>query len=120
MALYTKSIQEPKSTADGIRICIMRKPPKNSSWDIWMPTLAPSFTLLEDYQKKLVDWPEYIQQFHEEVIVGMHKHLELLAAMSENHTITILCWETSPKQCHRTLVAQACQKINPTLPIIIK
>ena len=46
MALFSKSVQAAANISDGIRICIMRKPDFNATWDIWMPTLAPSLGLV--------------------------------------------------------------------------
>lgn len=120
MALFTKSAQLPREAHDGIRVCIMRKPKPTIAWDIWMPTLAPSLELLETYHAHEISWQIYEERFHQEVIVGMRHYLELLVDMSRNHTITILCWEDTPVQCHRRLVAESCQKIAPDLAITIQ
>jgi len=120
MPLYSKSIQDPSSITDGIRICIMRKPGANALWDIWMPTLAPSLALLKSYQAGTTDWNWYVQQFTKEVITDKHDHIKLLVDMAKKHTITILCWEKTPDQCHRRLVIEEALHIEPTLPVIIK
>lgn len=119
MALFSKSIQERVDVGDGIRICIMRKPDFNASWDIWMPTLAPSLDLFRSYQTNLIDWPGYVTRFTEEVIVGKHDHLKLLVAMAKITNITVLCWEKTAEFCHRRLVVEEAKKIDPTLEICI-
>ena len=117
MALFSKSIQEIADVSDGIRICIMRKPDFNASWDIWMPTLAPSLDLFRSYQANLTDWPGYVTRFTEEVIVGKHEHLKLLVTMAKTTKITVLCWEKTAEFCHRRLVVEEAKRIDPTLEI---
>ena len=56
MPLFSRSIQEKTSFDDGVRICIMRKPNFDAEWDIWMPKLAPSLSLLKAYLSNEVDW----------------------------------------------------------------
>lgn len=120
MALYTKSAQPPKSKDDGIRICIMRKPGSTVQWDIWMPTLAPSLALLDAYHAQIIDWDEFAHQFEQEVILGMREYLKVLVDISKHRTVTILCWEDTPEKCHRRLIAQACQQLDPELIVVIK
>lgn len=120
MALYTKSAQLPKSEYDGIRICIMRKPGPTIQWDIWMPTLAPSFALLDAYHAQTIDWKTFANQFEQEVILGMHEYLKVLVDISKHRTATIICWEDTPEKCHRRLIAQACQQLDPELHIVIE
>lgn len=119
MVLFSKSIQAPPEQQDGIRICIMRKPNFDVPWDIWMPTLAPSPELFKDYQANLVDWPEYVIRFNQDVIINYHHHIELLLDMSRHNNITLLCWELTPEFCHRRLIMEEVQKINPSLETII-
>lgn len=120
MPLYTKSIQVPREQADGIRICVMRKPGVNTEWDIWIPRLAPSFKLLQDYAQGVIGWDRYVQRFHEEVIVGQQEFLELLIDMSKQRVVTILCFETTPEKCHRRLIAEFCAQKVPDLTVIIE
>lgn len=120
MPLYSKSIQEKFYVDDGIRICIMRKPGTHTSWDIWMPTLAPSLELLESYQNEIIDWAEYEKRFNNEVIQVSQEHIKLLADMAKNFTITILCWEKTPEQCHRRLIAQDVLRMDVRLKVVIK
>lgn len=120
MALYTKSIQAKKQKSDGIRICVMCRPDKNADFDIWMPVLAPSHKLLNDSHAKKIKWDEYVERFTKEVLIGQRKFLKLLTGLALKHEVTILCWEDTPKKCHRRLVAEACKKINPKLKIVLR
>lgn len=120
MALFSKSVQEPPSPDDGIRVCIMRKPDFNAAWDIWMPTLSPPLDLHKAYQGKQIDWQGYVKRFHPEVIIARNDHIKLLVDMAKNNTITILCWELTPEQCHRRLIMEAALEIDPTLTVSIR
>ncbi|OGK62920.1 hypothetical protein A2334_06070 [Candidatus Roizmanbacteria bacterium RIFOXYB2_FULL_38_10] len=120
MALFTKSIQAKLLKKDGIRICIMRRPDSWVKYDVWMPTLAPSHKLLDDAHAKIIDWNGYEKRFHKEVIVGKREYLKFLCEIAQKRDITILCWEKTPEHCHRRLVAEACQKINKKLKVLLK
>lgn len=122
MTLFTKSIQARKSESDGIRICIMRRPGdyNDADFDIWMPVLSPSHKLLDDFHSKKVDWSGYVSRFNKEVIERQGRYLKILTKVACKQDITLLCWEESPKQCHRRLVVEECMRINPKLKIVIK
>ncbi len=105
---------------DGIRICIMRRPGADADYDIWMPTLAPSNRLLTEYHEGKVNWDQYVVHYTNEVLKKNHKYVVLLSEISEKRDVTILCWEKTPKMCHRRLVAEACLKINPRLHVVLK
>ena len=47
MTIKSKSIRALKDVSDGIRICVMRRLGKGmTDFDVWLPALAPSVTLL--------------------------------------------------------------------------
>lgn len=120
MPLYSKSIQEIDRSEDGFRICIMRKPPMDSSWDIWMPVLAPPLPLFESYKKGEIDWAGYVEWFRRDVIVARNDHIRFLADMAKNNVITILCWEKEPERCHRRLIAEEVMRVDPQINVVIK
>ncbi len=120
MTLRSKSVQEQRDPIDGTRVCIMRKPGEHIDWDIWMPTLAPPLHLHKAYQSGEKCWEEYVPIFNDEVIRCFNHHIRLLAEMAKNNSITVLCWEKTPEQCHRRLIVEEAAKIDPTLEIEIK
>jgi uncharacterized protein YeaO (DUF488 family) len=119
MTLYTKSIQAKPYKKDGIRICIMRRPNSDAIYDVLMPVLAPSHELLTDIHTKKIDKPEYNRRFHKEVIVGQKRFVKFLANIALYNEVTILCWELVPDNCHRKLVAEACQIVEPKLKVVL-
>ncbi|MCL5010444.1 MAG: DUF488 domain-containing protein [Patescibacteria group bacterium] len=115
--LLTKSIQKTPTARDGIRICIMRRIKPEFVFDIWMPALAPSGELLKSYHDKQITWKDYERFFTKQVLNRQQKYLDILLSIAEKHVVTILCWEETPEKCHRRLVAQRIQKLNPSLTI---
>jgi uncharacterized protein YeaO (DUF488 family) len=120
MPLLTKSITKPREASDGIRVCVMRGPRDGDDYDIWMPVLAPSRALLDDYFGKKIDWTGYCERFDKEILQGKRDYLQLLIEMATKHAVTILCLEDTPEQCHRRLLVEECKRIDPTLEVIIK
>jgi uncharacterized protein YeaO (DUF488 family) len=120
MSLFTKSIQEPVSKKDGVRICVMRRPKEDAKWDILMPNLSPSNKLLSDYLYEGITWDEYVERFEKEIFEGQKEALEILIEMAKNRDVTILCWEETPEKCHRRLVAEQCKKLESKLEVVIK
>lgn len=120
MALLTKSAQAPKASEDGVRICIMRRPGADLEWDIWMPTLAPSHELLNSYHEGKTSWLEYEERFENEVLRPNQEYIKIVCELAKKRDITLLCWEDTPDQCHRRLVVEACQKVDPELEVRLK
>lgn len=118
--IRTKSIQTKKSPEDGIRICIMRRPGAGADFDIWMPVLAPSHELLDNYREHKINWIQYEKRFNKEVVSGQKKYLKILIELARKSTVTLLCWEKKPDKCHRRLIAEACQKLSSNIKIVIK
>lgn len=115
MALQTKSIQAHSEPTDGIRICIMRKPKNHTNFDFWMPALAPSLALLDAYHAGTITWQQYEERFWQELEQYMKPAIALLSDLSGHYDITLLCWELTPENCHRRLIAEACMNHSPEL-----
>jgi len=120
MALFTKSIQATPSEQDGLRICIMRRPGENEDWDLWVPKLSPSHELLNAYKYEGLTWQDFQPRFQKEVIEAQSDLLKLVVEIAQTRNVTLLCWEETPDQCHRSLIAQECQKLDPELSVTIQ
>lgn len=120
MEIQTKSVQAKPKKTDGIRICIMRRIMPEFVFDIWMPTLSPSTKLLKKYHEKESSWNEYEVLFTKEVLDTQQKYLKIVSDIAKDNNITLLCWEETPKMCHRRLVAERLQKVYPQLEVIIR
>ena len=70
---------------------------------VWAKQFAPSPTLLDNYKKGYIDWPEYESTYNE----LLYKRDELnFFQVCENKRICLLCAEATPEYCHRRLLAE--------------
>lgn len=76
---------------------------------------APTRELLSRYRKKEISWDEYTKEY-------LHlldtRHIKEAINFESLHGSCLLCSEHSPEQCHRRLLAEYLQEINPDIQII--
>lgn len=120
MAFFTKSIQKKSKKADGIRICIMRRIKPEFEFDMWIPRLSPSTELLKDYHHGKLSWKEFANLFTQQVLETEEIYLSVIINIAQKNPVTLLCWELTPKTCHRRLVAERIVQMDPALKIIYK
>jgi uncharacterized protein (DUF488 family) len=70
---------------------------------VYVPELAPTESLLDDYLKKRIDWSTYEARFLE---VITSQRIETVVTREQLADACLLCSEASPEQCHRRLVAE--------------
>lgn len=121
--IKTKSTDDPISKRDGLRIFATRYWPRGhrrEECDEWIPSLAPSETLLHQIQNGEISWTDFEREYKNEMLKGWcdestrnlrmrnsgQKYLiRLLRKIAEKQTVTVLC--TCPPethQCHRFLL----------------
>ncbi len=128
--LRTKSILSEIAKEDGIRISVMSRhtlqdgktpdkrivPGKN--YDIWVKELGPPGELVGSLYSEKIDWEEYSLKYlgylGRKDVSGW---VEALATDSLVKDITILCIEPSADKCHRRLLAEECQRYEPSLEV---
>ena len=125
MALKTKSIRSEIAPDDGLRICIMReynpeKHPEYKSIDEHCTNLAPSMSLLKDWQKRRIKWDEYVSRFTNYNLSRSPWDVRNIARRAMVQNVTLLCYEESPDYCHRRIVALACKMYRPNLKLILE
>ncbi len=76
---------------------------------------APTKELLSGYRKKEIDWADYTDIYLDLLEERRIKERVDLAAL---HQSCLLCSEHTPDHCHRRLLAEYLQKINPDIEII--
>lgn len=127
--IRTKSTEEPASARDGLRIFITRYWPRGHSreeCDEWIPSLAPSESLLHQIQNDEIDWKQFASEYKNEMLKGYgdesgHNErmrnsgqkyfLRMLKKIAEGKTITLLC--TCPpdaEYCHRHILQNLLEK----------
>lgn len=67
------------------------------------PLLAPTKDILDDYKKKMIDWPKYVTRFNKLI---SDRKIETIVDREELDGACLLCSEPTADQCHRRLVAE--------------
>lgn len=115
--IKTKSVQDKKSKSDGIRICIMRRIKPEFEFDIWIPNLAPSTKLLQEYHDEKIDWGKFSEKYKKEVFKKQNVYINLISDLAAKQIITILCWEKKGENCHRIILADRLKEVNKNITL---
>ncbi len=76
---------------------------------------APSKELLEAYRKKQIDWAEYERRY---LSLLREREIEKQIEWHRLPQSCFLCSEHSPEKCHRRLLVEYLQGINPDIQLI--
>jgi uncharacterized protein (DUF488 family) len=80
-----------------------------------LPQLAPTKEILDDYQKKNIDWCEYEARFNKLI---RQRDIGKLFAYDALDMSCLLCSEPSADKCHRRLVAEYFKQLFGNVDII--
>ena len=73
--------------------------------------LAPTWEILSAYKAKEIDDVEYTKLYHEKVLGKLDPKLTMdLIIKAHSDDVTLLCYESPGKFCHRRLVAEWFEK----------
>ncbi|MFA6461000.1 MAG: DUF488 domain-containing protein [Candidatus Woesearchaeota archaeon] len=125
MSLYTKCILHPALPEDGTRISVMSRHTENNGITLievhyheHLQQLAPPLRLIGSYYKRGLSWEEFELRYLEHIRQSeIRDQVQKLAQRSLLEDITLLCIEETPEHCHRRLLAEECQRYQPTLTI---
>jgi uncharacterized protein (DUF488 family) len=76
---------------------------------------APSRELLEAYRKKQITWTQYAERYN---TLLRERAVEKRIKWHQLHQSCFLCSEHSPEKCHRRLLVEYLQAINPDIQIV--
>jgi uncharacterized protein YeaO (DUF488 family) len=117
--IRTKSVDSPTEPGDGLRILATRFRGRGLSadrYDVWMPSLAPSETLLRDVQAGRITWARFAREYRRELFMdgpvdarsatiknhGQKFTLRLLKQLAARGPVTIMCHCAEDEtRCHR-------------------
>jgi uncharacterized protein YeaO (DUF488 family) len=108
-----KSVYAPPEASDGKRILVMTLWPRGVSKDkvdVWMKELGTPRDLIKRYKSGRMTWAEYSRAYRKS-LEGKAELLRRLAAESKRGTITLLCTEKDPGECHRSLLKEAIEAL---------
>ena len=132
MALFTKCIFLPQTPEDGLRISTMSRHTlddgrtldnrivlKFGLYHMHWPILGPSPKLTGAWYRREILWKDFEKKYLEEIQRhGKKSFVRLLAGLAMQMDVTLLCVEDTPGHCHRRLLAEECQRIQPDLIVI--
>jgi uncharacterized protein YeaO (DUF488 family) len=132
MALFTKCIKAPKSASDGLRVSIMSRHTTDDghtldpditfrSYDLHLRELGPPDSLVGPYLRKEITWEEYELRYLTHLRgTKVRGVLRSVMSMAKHADITLMCVEETPEYCHRRLLAEECQRIDPNYRVTVR
>lgn len=127
-----------QSTEGMVRISVMSRHTHNDgttpdegitvgSWQFHWPVLGPPPKLVGAYYRQEISWEEFAGQYREYLRHGNEKNsavkvdgvIQRLIRMARLTPVIILCKEATPERCHRRLIAEYCQELDPRLEVVI-
>ncbi len=103
---------------EGLRIGTVRRPPRGvpkanlasrNFYDVWLPNLAPSETLLKQRRKadNPMRWRMFARRYRAEMGTAEKKRLlDLLAALSHQTHFSVGCYCADQSRCHRSILGE--------------
>lgn len=118
MGIRIVRLGTPRTSGEGLRLGTVRRPPrgvprtefaKRDFYDIWLPNLSPSATLMAQGQAASGDkaWAAFKRKFHAEMKHPEASHLlDLLAALSHQTAFSLGCYCEDENHCHRSVLRE--------------
>jgi len=122
MAVSIVRLGSPRTRGEGLRIGTVRRPPRGvpkakfaaEDWyDVWLPELSPSETVVKLGQKADSDaqWSAFAKRYEKEMAAaGAARLLELLAALSHTADFSVGCYCEHEARCHRSVLRRLLQE----------
>ncbi len=121
LRLQTFRLGDPPRRGAGLRIGVVRRPPRgvvrdrwilDGYFDVWMPAVAPSVKLLSRFRPQALGEPETFRRFaaayaRELARPEARQTVELLAALAARTPIAIGCYCEDESRCHRSVLRRA-------------
>jgi uncharacterized protein YeaO (DUF488 family) len=116
MAIRVVRLGSPRTDGEGLRLGTVRRPPRGvpksefasrNFYDVWVPDLAPSETLLKQALAADSDraWRAFVRRYRMEMKrPEAERLLELLAALSHLTNFSVGCYCADESHCHRSVL----------------
>src|SRR5262249_38785478 len=108
-----------RARGEGLRIGTVRRPPrgvpksefaKRDFYDVWLPELAPSASLVSWAQEEPLKsrrWTSFARRYRSEMRTPPSPRLiALLAALSRETNLAVGCYCADESRCHRLLLRE--------------
>lgn len=122
MTIRVVRLGTPRSSAEGLRIGTVRRPPRGvpksaygaQNWyDVWLPNLAPSVALIQRGKSAASerDWAVFARKYRGEMAAAERcRLLDLLAALSHSANFSVGCYCADESRCHRSVLRKLLQE----------
>ena len=110
----TVQIGSPRKPGEGLRIGAVRSLPrgvpkseyrKRDLFDIWLPILAPSRTLLTAFRDGNVSPAKFFQRYRNEMTqTDPRQVIQLLATLARQTPLSVACYCDDESRCHRSVL----------------
>ena len=117
MAIRIVRLGSPRGAQEGLRLGTVRRPPRGVTrnllasrdfYDVWVPGVAPSETLLKAAKETGDDatkWKTFVRRYRREMKrPEAARLLDLLAALSHHANFSVGCYCADEQRCHRSLL----------------
>jgi uncharacterized protein YeaO (DUF488 family) len=116
MAIRIVRFGTPRMSGDGLRLGTVRRPPRGvpktefasrDFYDVWLPDLAPSETLVKQAQAAASEreWQTFVKRHRAEMAKpAAARLLDLLAALSKTTSLAVGCYCSDEARCHRSVL----------------
>jgi uncharacterized protein YeaO (DUF488 family) len=119
MAIRIVWLGTPRAPGEGVRLGTVRRPPRGvrkeeyasrNYFDLWLPELAPSSTLVSWAQSGQLTprrWETFVRRYRSEMARPEAKRLiSLLAVLSSQAALSVGCDCEDESQCHRSVLRE--------------
>ena len=122
MAIRVVRLGSPRVPGEGLRIGTVRRPPRGvpktefasrDFYDVWLPELAPSETLVKQAQGAATEreWQTFAKRYRAEMAKpAAARLLDLLTALSKTTSLSVGCYCADEARCHRSVLRQLLQE----------
>jgi uncharacterized protein YeaO (DUF488 family) len=120
LQFQTVQLGSPRKKGEGVRIGAVRYLPrgvrkadyaKRDFFDVWLPSLAPSRTLLAEHKKSRMTPAAFFRHYRAEMAeTEPRQTIALLATLARHTPISIGCYCDDESQCHRSVLGELIRK----------
>ncbi|HEX6571032.1 MAG TPA: DUF488 family protein [Steroidobacteraceae bacterium] len=121
MTVHIVRLGSERLSDEGLRIGTVRRPPRGvpkadfarrNFYDVWLPNLAPSETLLKQALAAVANddargWKQFVRRYRQEMSTPEARALlDTLAALSHHGNFSVGCYCPDESRCHRSILRE--------------
>ena len=118
MSIRIVRLGSKRASDEGLRVGTVRRPPRGvpkdrfaaDDWyDVWLPQLAPSAELVKEAlgSTSAKEWQAFVKKYRAEMSAADNARLiALLAALSQNTSLSVGCYCEDEGHCHRSVLRE--------------